>query len=180
MSEKFSRSNAAGRRQVHRLQPCIMRGTRQSADLCLRAATGCCRIRKQVGAILKVFKCWKSSLVLRFASIRSHLASSCLALDDGMPELAPTGGRHWPANGVSGGTGSVTMFSGIRGAANRVLHDAVAAAHPCWAHDRQPPLQPGKAAFEAKPPFSVSTGLQGNASIIRFANSRIRRRDSGC
>lgn len=109
MSEKFSRSNAAGRRQVHRLQPCIMRSTRQSADLCLRAPTGCCRIRKQVGAILKLFKCWKSSLVLRVASIRSQLASSCLALDDGMPELAPTGGRHWPANGVSGGTRSVTM-----------------------------------------------------------------------
>lgn len=37
--------------QVHRLQPCIMRGTRQCADLCLQAPAGCCTIRKQVSAI---------------------------------------------------------------------------------------------------------------------------------
>jgi hypothetical protein len=55
-----------------------MRGTRQNADLCLQAPTGCCTVRKQVGAIKLLLKSLKHSLILRFASIRSQSASSCL------------------------------------------------------------------------------------------------------
>ena len=44
---------------------CVVPG--HSADLCLQAPTGCCTIRKQIGAIRQLLKCSNYSLVLRFA-----------------------------------------------------------------------------------------------------------------